>query len=164
MNRRTLLRSSGLAAALLGGGAQSPAFAGATELRPVRTGTERPPVTAEDPTGPVDPGDPTAGVIRTELQRHPSPAKGWLTVQTLVQIPRHKQSGRHSHPGVEIGYIVRGEVLMEFDEGPSLRLHTGDPFFIPTAAIHNALNVGRETTMMLSSYVIDENEPLVTTY
>lgn len=164
MNRRTLLRSSGLAAAALGGSALTPAVAEAAGLRPGRPGPEHPPVTPEDPTGPVDPGDPTAGVIRTELQRHPSPAKGWLTVQTLVQIPRHKQSGRHSHPGVEIGYIVRGDVLMEFDEGPSLRLRTGDPFFIPTGAIHNALNVGRETTMMLSSYVIDETKPLVTTY
>jgi quercetin dioxygenase-like cupin family protein len=106
--------------------------------------------------------DPTAGVTRTLLQENPSPAKGWKTVQTLVQIPRRKESGRHSHPGVEVGYIVRGEVLMEFDDGTTIRLGTGDPFFIPTNAIHNARNIGKVTTMMLSTYVVDETKPLVT--
>ncbi|KOT61432.1 cupin domain-containing protein, partial [Streptomyces rimosus] len=113
---------------------------------------------------PTPSDDPTSGVTRTELQRHPSPAKGWLTVQTVVEIPQHKESGRHSHPGVEVGYIVRGDVLMEFDDGPAQRLRTGDPFFIPSGMIHNARNVGTVTTMMLSTYVIDETKPLVTRY
>ncbi len=113
---------------------------------------------------PTPSNDPTSGVTRTELQRHPSPAKGWLTVQTVVEIPQRKESGRHSHPGVEVGYIVRGDVLMEFDDGPAQRLRTGDPFFIPSGMIHNARNVGTMTTMMLSTYVIDETKPLVTTY
>ncbi|KOG63834.1 hypothetical protein ADK76_11455 [Streptomyces griseoflavus] len=113
---------------------------------------------------PFPSSDPMSGVTRSELQRHPSPAKGWLTVQTVVEIPQHKESGRHSHPGVEVGYIVRGDVLMEFDEGPAQRLRTGDPFFIPSGVIHNARNVGTVTTMMLSTYVIDETKPLVTTY
>ncbi|RSO09759.1 cupin domain-containing protein [Streptomyces sp. WAC 06783] len=113
---------------------------------------------------PTPSNEPTSGVTRTELQRHPSPAKGWLTVQTVVEIPQRKESGRHSHPGVEVGYIVRGDVLMEFDDGPAQRLRTGDPFFIPSGMIHNARNVGTVTTMMLSTYVIDETKPLVTTY
>ncbi|MEU3354405.1 cupin domain-containing protein [Streptomyces sp. NPDC037389] len=108
--------------------------------------------------------DPTGGVTRTLLQKHPSPAEGWDAVQTLVQIPRHRESGRHSHPGVEVGYIIRGDVLMEFDDRPPLRLRTGDPFFIPEGAIHNARNVGTVTTMMLSTYVVDGAKPLVTTY
>ncbi|MEU1827232.1 hypothetical protein ABZ502_33000 [Streptomyces abikoensis] len=53
---------------------------------------------------------------------------------------------------------------MEFDDGHVLRLRTGDPFLIPSGAIHNARNVGRVTTMMLSTYVVDETKPLVTTY
>ncbi|MEV0254041.1 cupin domain-containing protein [Streptomyces sp. NPDC050732] len=107
--------------------------------------------------------DPTAGVTRTLLQENPSPAKGWKTVQTLVEIPRRRESGRHSHPGVEVGYIVRGDVSMEFDDGTTLRLRTGDPFFIPSDTIHNARNIGKVTTMMLSTYVVDETKPLVTT-
>lgn len=109
-------------------------------------------------------GDPASGVTRQLLQEHPSPAEGWEAVQTLVRIPRDKESGRHSHPGIEVGYIVEGDVLMEFDDRPPLRLCTGDPFFIPEGAIHNARNVGKVTTRMLSTYVVDETKPLVTPY
>ncbi|MFC8715093.1 cupin domain-containing protein [Streptomyces sp. NPDC057197] len=154
-DRRTLLRAGGTAAA---------GALGAAALASAQQAAATPLLPHDHPAGPVDPTDPTAGVTRTLLQQHPSPAEGWAAVQTLVRIPRHKQSGRHSHPGVEVGYIIRGDVLMEFDDAPALRLRTGDPFFIPSGAIHNALNVGTVTTMMLSTYVVDETKPLVTTY
>jgi quercetin dioxygenase-like cupin family protein len=105
-----------------------------------------------------------ATLKRRELQRFPSPIPGWAIDQTLVQIPEGVASGRHSHPGPEVGYIVRGDVAMEFDDRPTLTLRTGDPFLIPTRVIHNARNIGSVTTMMLSSYVVDEAEPLVTVY
>ncbi|MFJ7495120.1 cupin domain-containing protein [Streptomyces sp. NPDC097727] len=152
INRRLLLRTSSAAAAGVLGAAALSATAAATE--PARGLPSR---LTGDP-------DPTGGVTRTLLQEHPSPAEGWEAVQTLVQIPRHKESGRHSHPGIEVGYIIRGDVLMEFDDRPPLRLRTGDPFFIPDGSIHNARNVGTVTTMMLSTYVVDETKPLVTTY
>ncbi|MFH8625984.1 cupin domain-containing protein [Streptomyces vietnamensis] len=153
IDRRVLLRAGGVAAV---------GALGATALPPSRAVAQ-----ASHPSGAPGPAvspDPAAGVTRTLLQEHPSPAEGWEAVQTLVQIPRHKESGRHSHPGVEVGYIIQGDVLMEFDDRPPLRLRTGDPFFIPNGVIHNARNVGKVTTMMLSTYVVDETKPLVTPY
>lgn len=152
INRRLILRTGGVAAAGALGAAALSSTAAAADPAPLVPGHH-----------PTDP-DPTAGVTRTLLQEHPSPAEGWEAVQTLVQIPRRKESGRHSHPGIEVGYIIRGDVLMEFDDRPPLRLRTGDPFFIPNGVIHNARNVGTVTTMMLSTYVVDETKPLVTTY
>ena len=105
-----------------------------------------------------------ASFERTELQRFPSPIPGWEMVQTLVQIPEGAASGRHSHPGPEVGYIVRGDVAMEFDDRPTLTLRTGDPFMIPPGVIHNARNIGSVTTKMPSTYVVDEAQPLVTVY
>lgn len=105
-----------------------------------------------------------ATLERTELQRFPSPVPGWAIDQTLVQIPEGTASGRHSHPGPEVGYIVRGDVAMEFDDRPSLTLRTGDPFMIPPGVIHNARNIGTVTTKMLSTYIVDEAKPLVTVY
>ncbi|MEK2473662.1 cupin domain-containing protein [Streptomyces noursei] len=165
IDRRALIRNAGAAAGALGVTALVPSVAAAAAPG-AGPGDTHPhcPGDHTHPTGPVDPTDPTSGVTRTVLQRHPSPVEGWETVQTLVQIPTGKESGRHSHPGVEVGYLVRGDVLMVFDDGQVLRLRTGDPFFIPSGAIHNARNVGRETTMMLSTYVVDETKPLVTTY
>ena len=105
-----------------------------------------------------------AAFTRTELQRFPSPATGWQIAQTLVEIPEGIASGRHNHPGPEVGYIVRGDVAMEFDDRPTLTLHTGDPFHIPPGVIHNARNIGTLTTKMLSTFVFDEAQPLTTVF
>jgi quercetin dioxygenase-like cupin family protein len=109
--------------------------------------------------------DAPATFKRTELQRFPSPVPGWEIVQTLAEIPEGVASGRHSHPGgPEVGYIVRGDIAMEFDDGPTQTLRTGDPFMIPPGAIHNARNIGTVTTKMLSTYVVDETQPLATLF
>jgi quercetin dioxygenase-like cupin family protein len=105
-----------------------------------------------------------AAFKRTELQSFPSPIPGWEIAQTLVEIPDGIASGRHNHPGPEVGYIVRGDVAMEFDDGPTLTLRTGDPFMIPPGAIHNARNIGTVTTKMLSTFVFDETQPLTTVF
>ncbi len=106
-----------------------------------------------------------AAFKRTELQRFPSPIPGWEIVQSLAEIPEGFASGRHSHPGgPEVGYIVRGDVAMEFDDRPTLTLRTGDPFMIPPGVIHNARNIGTVTTKMLSTYVVDEAQPLANLY
>jgi quercetin dioxygenase-like cupin family protein len=76
-----------------------------------------------------------ATFVRTELQRFPSPISEWEIIQTLVEIPEGVASGRHNHPGgPEVGYIVRGDVAMEFDDRPTLTLRTGDPFMIRRAS------------------------------
>ena len=105
-----------------------------------------------------------AAFKRTELQRFRSPIPGWEIVQSLAEIPEGAASGRHSHPGPEVGYIVRGDVAMEFDERPVLTLRTDDPFVIPPGVVHNARNIGTVTTKMLSTYVVDGAQPLATLF
>ncbi|MED5816384.1 cupin domain-containing protein [Mycolicibacterium sp. 050232] len=108
--------------------------------------------------------DPTAGVSRTELQRSAAPTPGFEIIQTRFEIPVGKESGRHSHPGPEVGYIVQGDVDMVFDDRPTQHLHSGDPFLIPAGVVHNARNVGTVRTLMLSTYVVPVDQPLVTKY
>ncbi|MHA7263697.1 cupin domain-containing protein [Arthrobacter sp. TMN-37] len=103
-------------------------------------------------------------LTRVSLQDASSPVQGWRIRQTLVEIPEGTSSGRHSHPGPEVGYIIRGDVSMEFDDRPPLELHAGSPFLIPPGAIHNAVNVGSVTTRMLSTYFVEADQPLVTNY
>jgi quercetin dioxygenase-like cupin family protein len=106
----------------------------------------------------------TDGVTRVELQRTPAPTPGFDIVQTRVEIPVGKRSGRHSHPGPEIGYIVAGRVDIIFDDRPAQNLHTGDPFLVPADVIHDAVNVGHVRTMMLSTYVIPAGQSLVASH
>ena len=99
---------------------------------------------------------------RTELQHSPSSVPGREIVQVLTEIPAGVESGWHTHPGEEVGYIVAGTVQMMIRGEPTRTLHAGDPFLIPPGVAHNALDVGPETGLMLSTYLVETGQPLVT--
>jgi quercetin dioxygenase-like cupin family protein len=107
--------------------------------------------------------DALAGKLqRTELQREPSSIAGREIVQVLTEIPAGVESGWHTHPGEEVGYIVAGTVRMEIEGRPTLQLLAGQGFLIPPGTPHNAYDVGPEPGRMLSTYIVQMGEPLAT--
>jgi quercetin dioxygenase-like cupin family protein len=103
-----------------------------------------------------------AKLRRTELQRAPSSLPGRTIVQVLTEIPNGVASGWHMHPGEEVGYILAGTVEMEIRGKPTLTLHAGDGFLMPPRTPHNATDLGPETGQMLSTYIVETEEPLAT--
>ena len=103
-----------------------------------------------------------AKLKRTELQHKPSSIPGREIVQVLTEIPVGVESGWHTHPGEEVGYILAGTVEMKIRGMPSLLLNAGDPFLMPPGTPHNALDLGPDTGMMLSTYIVDPDQPLAT--
>jgi quercetin dioxygenase-like cupin family protein len=109
------------------------------------------------------PADALAGTLkRTELQRRPSSIPGREIVQVLTEIPPGVESGWHMHPGEEVGYILAGTVEMYVKDRPTLTLRAGDPFLMPPDTPHNALDLGPDTGMMLSTYIVAPDRPLAT--
>jgi quercetin dioxygenase-like cupin family protein len=109
------------------------------------------------------PIDALAGTLkRTELQRSPSSIPGREIVQVHTEIPAGVESGWHTHPGEEVGYILAGTVEMRIRDRPTVTLHAGDPFLIPPGTPHNALDLGPGTGHMLSTYIVDPDRPLAT--
>jgi quercetin dioxygenase-like cupin family protein len=107
------------------------------------------------------PVDALAGKLkRTELQHSASSIPGREIVQVLTEIPAGVESGWHQHPGEEVGYILAGTVQMEIEGKPTLLLHTGDPFLMPPRTPHNATDLGPDTGMMLSTYIVEVDQPL----
>jgi quercetin dioxygenase-like cupin family protein len=112
-------------------------------------------------TKPPQPIDDLAGKLkRTELQHSASSIPGREIVQVLTEIPAGVASGWHQHPGEEVGYILAGIVEMEVLDQPTLILHAGDPFLMPPRTPHNALDVGPEAGLMLSTYIVEVGVPL----
>src|SRR6478735_4797289 len=84
------------------------------------------------------PSDALAGKLkRTEIQRSTSSIPGRDIVQVLTEIPVGVESGWHTHPGEEVGYILAGTVEMRIEGSPTLLLQAGDPFLIPLGTPHN---------------------------
>ena len=107
--------------------------------------------------------DALAGALkRTEVQHRESSIPGREIIQVLTEIPCGVESGWHIHPGEEVGYIVAGTVRMMIQGQPTLTLHTGDGFLMTPRLPHNALDVGPDAGKMLSTYIVEEGEPLAT--
>ncbi|HEY6746329.1 MAG TPA: cupin domain-containing protein [Mycobacteriales bacterium] len=99
---------------------------------------------------------------RTEVQHRGSSIPGREIVQVLTEIPVGVESGWHTHPGEEVGYIVAGTVEMRISGGETLTLAAGDGFLIPPGTPHNALDLGPGTGRMLSTYLVEIGQPLAT--
>jgi quercetin dioxygenase-like cupin family protein len=108
------------------------------------------------------PDELAATLERTEVQRGASSIPGREIVQVLTRIPVGVESGWHTHPGEEVGYIIAGNVDMMIDGRPTLTLHAGDGFLIPPRTPHDARDIGPGTGQMLSTYIVEIGEPLST--
>ncbi len=57
---------------------------------------------------------------------------------------------------------VVGLVYVWRSPRPSLLLNAADPFLMPPGTPHNALDLGPDTGMMLSTYIVEVGKPLAT--
>src|SRR4051794_41930546 len=100
-------------------------------------------MTTHDDIETQQPPDALAGrLTRTELQHEQSSIPGRDIVQVLTEIPAGVESGWHTHPGEEVGYIVAGTGEMHNEGRPTPPPHARDGLPIPPRPPHNTPNPG----------------------
>jgi quercetin dioxygenase-like cupin family protein len=99
------------------------------------------------------------GIKRTPLQSIDFP-EGYKTVTGLAEVMPGHASGMHTHPGIETGYVLDGEVLMIVEGQPDRKLQAGDSFVIPPGAKHDVKSVGTVPAKAISVFVVDKSKPL----
>ncbi|WP_445147217.1 cupin domain-containing protein [Dyella sp. Tek66A03] len=104
-----------------------------------------------------------AAIGRTELTRRDIGDSVREIIQTRVDFSPGAAFPRHSHPGVEVAYVLEGSLKYQLDGNPSVTLKAGDSLFIPAGTIHSARNVGSGNASELATYVVEKGKPLVTT-
>jgi quercetin dioxygenase-like cupin family protein len=102
-----------------------------------------------------------SGIKRTDALRHDLSVPGQEVIQVRVDIPPGVLAARHSHPGVEIAYVLEGSLEYQFDGKPPVTLKAGEALFIPAGTIHSAKNVGRGNGAELATYIVEKGKPLV---
>ena len=108
---------------------------------------------------PVFAEEPPAGIKRTPLQSIDFP-EGYKTVTGLAEVLPGHASGMHTHPGIETGYVLDGEVLMIVEGQPDRTLKAGDSFVIPPGAKHDVKSIGSVPAKAISVFVVDKSKPL----
>jgi len=99
-------------------------------------------------------------IKRTLLQRIDTVDSGHEAVTAIAEIAAGGQSGRHTHPGTESGYVLEGTGTLEVDGQPARPIKAGDSFTIPPETIHNAKVSGDAGFKVISTYVVEKGKPL----
>ena len=98
------------------------------------------------------------GIKRTPLQKAEFP-DGYNTITAIAEVPAGGAAGRHTHPGIETGYVLEGELELIIDGKPPMKIKAGESYQIPEGAVHDA-KAGDKPFKVLGVYVVKAGEPL----
>jgi quercetin dioxygenase-like cupin family protein len=103
--------------------------------------------------------DASSGIKRTPLQKIDFP-DNYTTITGLAEIAPGVSAGRHTHPGIETGYVLEGETVLSIDGQPDITMKAGESYTIPAGVPHDAKAVGEKPVKVLGIYVIERGKPL----
>lgn len=101
-----------------------------------------------------------AGFARIPLQTQDACTAGKVAVQVRGEFDPGFGTGRHTHPGEELTYILEGEIELRVDGQPPRVIRAGETFFLPAGVVHEGINSGSTRTKVLATYIVDKDQPL----
>ena len=102
------------------------------------------------------------GFKRTPVQQGDLSIPGREAVQAVAEIAAGAESGRHTHPGEEFGYVLEGTITIELQGKPAMTKKAGEGFIIPPGTVHNAKNAGKAQARVFATYIIEKGKPVAT--
>ena len=101
-----------------------------------------------------------AGFTRVMLQDQDISIAGQHVVQARAEFQPGVASGRHTHPGEELAYVLEGQLEVTIEGKPAIVVKPGETFFIPSGAVHEGKNIGSTVAKVLGTYVVEKGKPL----
>ena len=96
-------------------------------------------------------------IKRTVLRSIDYPA-GYTTVTVMVEVAPGACTGRHTHPGIDSGYVIQGDFVLKVDAKPEQTFKAGDSFETQPLMPHDACSVSG--TKLVDTWVIERGKPL----
>jgi quercetin dioxygenase-like cupin family protein len=104
---------------------------------------------------------PAPAIKRTILQRT-DVGGNQETILGLAEIAPGGSTGKHSHPGIETGYVLEGSATLEIEGMPAIAMSAGTSYLIAAGKVHDAKNTGSVPVKVLATYVVEKGKPLAT--
>ncbi|MBV8425554.1 MAG: cupin domain-containing protein [Candidatus Eremiobacteraeota bacterium] len=112
-------------------------------------------------TSPTPPPPVPNAITRQVLQTANFPGDTYQTVQAIATIAPGASTPNHTHPGVEVGYVLDGNLDLYVAGQPVKHLKAGDSFVNPDGVAHWGKNTNADRpAKILSIYVVDKSKPL----
>lgn len=101
------------------------------------------------------------GVQRTDILQNDLGVSGRDVIQVRVDFEPGAVSIKHSHPGVEVAYVLEGSMEYQLEGKQPVTLKAGESVFIPDGVAHVAKNISRSKAAELATYIVRKGEPIV---
>jgi quercetin dioxygenase-like cupin family protein len=101
-----------------------------------------------------------SSVQRTVLQQGDLSVSGREGVLAKAEFAAGVSTGRHTHPGDEISYVLEGTILLEVEGQAPRTLRAGDTLMVPAGRAHNATNSGTAKATVIAVYFVEKGKPL----
>ncbi|CAN5469333.1 cupin domain-containing protein [soil metagenome] len=98
------------------------------------------------------------GIKRTPLQDVKFPA-GYHIVTVIAEIGASQLAGRHTHPGVDTGYVLDGAATLLVEGKPDQDLKAGDSYAVPAGVPHD-IKTGDKGLKIMAVYVVEDGKPV----
>jgi quercetin dioxygenase-like cupin family protein len=102
-----------------------------------------------------------SAVHRAPLEEQAYPS-GFHSVTVKTTVDHGGTVLPHTHPGIEMSYIMDGQGLLKIAGQPDRTVKAGDSFAIPAAAVHSMTNTGPGAMTIITTYVLEKDKPLAT--
>ena len=101
------------------------------------------------------------GFTRKILQKTEYPGDKYVCILVEVDIEPNGLVARHTHPGVESGYLVAGSSTLSVKGQPDRVLNPGDGYQIPPETPHSVRN-GPVASRVSATFIVEKDKPLAT--
>lgn len=99
------------------------------------------------------------GITRTVLQKAEFP-KGHTVNFNLIEVPKGTSANPHTHPGIEITYVLQGEFDLVAEGKPDQRFTAGMSYMVMDSDVHFARVLSDEPMKLLCVFINKTGEPV----
>ena len=97
------------------------------------------------------------GIKRTVIRTFDYPP-GYTTITGIVELAPNTCSGRHTHPGIDSGYVMEGDFVLKIDGKPEQTFKVGDSYQTLPQEPHDGCSVSGNK--LLDTWVMEKGKPL----
>ncbi len=101
-----------------------------------------------------------SAIKRTPLQKVENFPAGYNIVTVVAEIAPGGSAGRHTHPGVDSGYVMEGEATFLIEGMPDRVVKPGDSWAVPAGVVHDVKVIGDKPLKYVGIYVVEKDKPM----
>lgn len=99
------------------------------------------------------------GIKRTVLQKTNFP-DGFTVDASIIEVPNGTSASPHTHPGIEITYVLEGEFDLVTEGKPDQRFKPGMSYIVTDKDVHYARVISDKPMKTLCVFIHEKTKPV----